>query len=81
MRLEPQEWSALDEICAREKVSLNDISTSVASHKGIGTSVTSAIRVFVMRYFQVASTQEGHIKAGHGVGRLTQFGLTTVFGR
>ena len=33
-----------------------------------GTSLTAALRVFVMSYFRAAATEDGHHKAGHGVG-------------
>jgi hypothetical protein len=30
------------------------------------TSLTAAIRVFLMLYFRAAATEEGHARAGHG---------------
>ena len=30
------------------------------------TSLTAAIRVFLMLYFRAAATENGHMKAGHG---------------
>jgi predicted DNA-binding ribbon-helix-helix protein len=64
--LEPDMWDGLHEISGRENLSLHDIGTAVAMHKQANTSLTAAIRVFVMTYFRVAATEEGHNKAGHG---------------
>src|SRR5271170_7018889 len=68
VRLEPEMWSGLSEICRRERASMHEIGTSVAMRKQESTSLTAAIRVFVMAYFRAASTEDGHIKAGHGYG-------------
>ncbi|MDE2029878.1 MAG: ribbon-helix-helix domain-containing protein [Alphaproteobacteria bacterium] len=74
VRLEPEMWDGLQEICRRERASLHQICSSVAVQKREETSLTAAIRVFVMRYFRQAATEDGHVKAGHG------YGLTLVFG-
>ena len=66
VRLEPEMWSGLSEICRRERASLHEICTSVAMRKAENTSLTAAIRVFVMAYFRAAATEDGHSKAGHG---------------
>ena len=66
VRLEPEMWSGLTEICRREGGSLHEICTVVALRKGENTSLTAAIRVFVMAYYRAASTEDGHTKAGHG---------------
>jgi predicted DNA-binding ribbon-helix-helix protein len=66
VRLEPDMWSGLSEICRRERSTLLEICTSVAGRKQENTSLTAAIRVFVMAYFRSAATEDGHIKAGHG---------------
>ncbi len=68
IRLEPEMWSGLSDICRREGGTLHDVSTAVAMRKSENTSLTAAIRVFVMAYFRVASTEEGHTRAGHGCG-------------
>ena len=34
--------------------------------KNPNTSLTAAIRVFLMLYFRAATTEEGHMRAGHG---------------
>jgi predicted DNA-binding ribbon-helix-helix protein len=66
VRLEPDMWSGLSEICRREHKSLHELSTAVATGKSENTSLTAAIRVFVMAYFRAATTEDGHKKAGHG---------------
>ncbi|MFY9288935.1 MAG: ribbon-helix-helix domain-containing protein [Alphaproteobacteria bacterium] len=69
VRLEPDMWSGLSEICRREHASLHELCTAVSTRKAENTSLTAAIRVFVMAYFRAAATDEGHIKAGHGYGQ------------
>ncbi|MDR3450713.1 MAG: ribbon-helix-helix domain-containing protein [Alphaproteobacteria bacterium] len=68
IRLEPEMWDGLREVCRRERSNLHYVCTSVAIQKQESTSLTAAIRVFVMRYFRVAASEEGHRKAGHGFG-------------
>jgi predicted DNA-binding ribbon-helix-helix protein len=70
VRLEPEMWNGFTEICRRERATLHEVCTAVAQHKTPNTSLTAAIRVFVMAYFRVASTEEGHTRAGHGQGLL-----------
>lgn len=68
VRLEPDMWTGLREICRREHVTLHDVATVVSTRKAENTSLTAAIRVFVMAYFRAAATEEGHNRAGHGPG-------------
>jgi len=68
IRLEPEMWSGLSEICRREGSSLHDVCTAVALRKSENTSLTAAIRVFVMAYYRAAATEDGHGRAGHGCG-------------
>lgn len=68
IRLEPDMWNGLREICRREHVSIHDIATVVSVLKPTNSSLTAAIRVFVMTYFRSAATEEGHSRAGHGPG-------------
>ena len=65
MRLEPELWDALYEICQREQVPIGEIVRRVESRGGPGGR-TSAVRVFVMQYFRAAATEQGHAEAGHG---------------
>lgn len=66
VRLEPEMWTALREIASQEFCSIHDICTLISIRKKENTSLTAAIRVFIMLYFRAASTDEGHRKAGHG---------------
>ena len=71
VRLEPSMWTSFTEICRRERASLHTICSAIAQHKPAGTSLTAAIRVFIMSYFRAAATEEGHTKSGHGQGPAT----------
>ncbi len=65
MRLEPELWSALEEICHREMMTLADLVKSI-ERRGHPGGRTSAVRVFVLTYFRNAASEEGHRTAGHG---------------
>ena len=65
MRLEPEIWDALQEICKRERVALGDLVQSVEGQGGEGGR-TSAVRVYAFQYFRAAATDAGHASAGHG---------------
>ncbi len=65
MRLEPELWEALSEICQRENVTLADLIKDIERHGHPGGR-TSAVRVHVMKYFREAASEEGHSTAGHG---------------
>jgi predicted DNA-binding ribbon-helix-helix protein len=51
MRLEPSMWDALSAISEREGRSVNDLATAIDGRHG-GTAMTSAVRVFVLAYYQ-----------------------------
>jgi predicted DNA-binding ribbon-helix-helix protein len=59
MRLEPELWDALREICAREHQGINGLVRHIESvgHSG---GRTSAVRVFVVEYFRNAATEVGN---------------------
>ena len=65
IRLEPQMWGALREVCAREGKTIHMLVTDI-DHGRAASSLTAAIRVHVMDYFRVAATEDGHRRAGHG---------------
>ena len=65
MRLEPELWDALLEICEREGQDMSSLVRNV-ENKGHAGGRTSAVRVFVMSYFRDAATETGHSNAGHG---------------
>jgi predicted DNA-binding ribbon-helix-helix protein len=66
MRLEPEVWDALREICLREGTDLRDLIQQIEKTAGIGGR-TSAVRVYVLTYFRAAATNEGHRIAGHAL--------------
>jgi predicted DNA-binding ribbon-helix-helix protein len=68
VRLEPEMWDGLRELCRRERATIHQICTSISLQKKDDSSLTAAIRVYVMRYYRQAATEEGHNKAGHGYG-------------
>ncbi len=65
MRLEPEVWDALREVCLREGIELRDLIRSVERTAPAGGR-TSAVRVHVLEYFRAAATPEGHELVGHG---------------
>jgi predicted DNA-binding ribbon-helix-helix protein len=77
MRLEPEMWDALFDICQREGLSPHDVCTAVDARRH-ASSLTAALRVFIMNYFRMAATADGHTRAGHGSGVLTGSDTGTV---
>ncbi|WP_428484852.1 ribbon-helix-helix domain-containing protein [Rhodopila sp.] len=65
MRLEPELWDALSEICEREEQDMSTLVRQVESAGHIGGR-TSAIRVFILNYYRMAATEVGHAAFGHG---------------
>jgi predicted DNA-binding ribbon-helix-helix protein len=65
MRLEPELWEALLEICGREGQDMSALVRKVEQNGHAGGR-TSAVRVFVMSYFRDAATEAGHLASGHG---------------
>lgn len=65
IRLEPEMWDGLTEICRREDITPHQLATLVdrCRHR---SSLTAKLRVFILAYFRVASTEAGHTQAGHG---------------
>jgi len=66
MRLEPAMWDALQQLCRREAKTLNELVTEI-DYQRSESSLTAAIRVYLLRYFCAAATDEGHRLAGHGM--------------
>ena len=62
IRLEPEMWDALSEICAREGRSLHDICRQIEGMRS-QSGLTTAVRVFILNYFREAATEEGHALA------------------
>ncbi len=65
LRLEQTLWDALAEICQREDVSLGELCGRLNERRREST-LTAALRVYVLCYFRVAATEKGHASAGHG---------------
>ena len=65
MRLEPELWDALEELCHREAVSIGEMVKRI-EERGHPGGRTSAVRVFILTYFRNAATETGHRLAGHG---------------
>ena len=65
MRLEPELWDALTEICEREGYDASTLVRRVeeAGHSG---GRTSAVRVYILNYFRTAATEAGHMAVNHG---------------
>jgi predicted DNA-binding ribbon-helix-helix protein len=66
VRLEPQLWDTLAEICRRERCTPHDVCSYVAARRR--GSLTSSLRVFILDYFRTSATEHGHIHAGHRQG-------------
>lgn len=67
VRLESAMWESLDEIAHRERKSLHAIYDLVAASRPDNLSFTAALRGFLVAYYRAAATEEGHLRAGHGV--------------
>ena len=52
VRLENDMWSALKEIAQRESCTVHDICTTIEQMKVENSSLTAAIRVFLINYFR-----------------------------
>ncbi len=65
MRLEPEIWAALEEICRREKAPLAELVQQAEGEQSEGGR-TSAVRTFAFKYFRDAATEAGHRAVGHG---------------
>jgi predicted DNA-binding ribbon-helix-helix protein len=65
VRLELAMWDALRQLCRREGKTINALVTEIDRQRSEST-LTAAIRVYLLRYFCAAATDEGHRLAGHG---------------
>jgi predicted DNA-binding ribbon-helix-helix protein len=65
MRLEPELWDALLEICHRERQDMNRLVRQIEA-EGHGGGRTSSVRVFVLQYFRAAANEPGHEAVHHG---------------
>lgn len=65
LRLEPTMWDALDEICHRETITRDQLCEMIYKFQHAST-LTAAVRVFVVSYYRAAATEESHANIGHG---------------
>ena len=65
LRLEPAMWDALTEICRREGLTVHQL-CALIDERRLASSLTAAIRVFIVNYFRSAATEGGHAGIGHG---------------
>lgn len=73
MRLEPEMWDALEEICRRESRTMHEVCSLIDARRTT-SSLTGAMRVFILGYFRSAVTERGHVMAGHGAASATPDG-------
>jgi predicted DNA-binding ribbon-helix-helix protein len=59
VRLEPQMWEALQEVCMRQNCTIHDLCSELDACRG-KTSLTSALRTLLIVYFRYLSTQIGN---------------------
>ena len=69
IRLEPEVWAALGEICKREAITPGELAMrATTAIKGVNEGGrTSAIRIYILKYFRESATKDGHARAGHGL--------------
>jgi len=67
LRLEPMMWRSLGEIARHQRLSVHRLCTEIDGRRK-ESSLTAAIRVFILAYFRAAATETGHRRAGHGEG-------------
>jgi predicted DNA-binding ribbon-helix-helix protein len=58
-------WDALTEICRREDLTIHQLCALIDERRQ-ASSLTAAIRVFIVNYFRSAATEDGHANIGHG---------------
>ncbi len=73
MRLEPYVWDALYDIAEREGRTHHEICDLIAQRKHRASSLTAAVRLFILVYFRIAADEKGHAEAGHGSGDSSLF--------
>ncbi|MBF0560944.1 MAG: ribbon-helix-helix domain-containing protein [Alphaproteobacteria bacterium] len=65
MRLEPEMWDALEDICQRERMTVNEFCSTVDSYRG-RTGLTAATRVFLILYFRAAARDGAQLNEESG---------------
>jgi len=64
VRLEDEMWEALKHVAEHEGCSVNALASRIYCQKKSDDNFSSAIRVFLMRYYRDAARKAGHAKAG-----------------
>lgn len=67
VRLEPETWDSLQDICKDEEITIKMIINLINDTKPESQSLTSAIRIFVMKYYKgkyTSSKQSVNNKVG-----------------
>jgi predicted DNA-binding ribbon-helix-helix protein len=65
IRIERELWSAVNELCQREGMTVHEVCSLIDKFRG-ANSLTAALRVFLVVYYRLAATEVGHATAGHG---------------
>lgn len=75
LRLEASYWRALEDVCRREGMSVEELVGDIRGHlqsrkytRVDAHALSAATRVFIVGYFRQAATETGHERAGHGGG-------------
>jgi predicted DNA-binding ribbon-helix-helix protein len=66
LKLEPEFWDTILDICRRECCTPHDLCSVAEDRRSPHETLTSALRLLVLDYFRESSTEDGHMKAGHG---------------
>jgi predicted DNA-binding ribbon-helix-helix protein len=67
LRLEPGMWEALAEVAEREGRPVSAICERIDRQRAPETSLTAAVRVFLLVYFREAATEAGFRRAAREV--------------
>lgn len=65
IRLEPEMWEALTEICCREGLTMHELCSLISAKRLCGT-LTADVRIYILSYYRKAATEDGHARIGHG---------------
>lgn len=82
LRMEAEMWDALDDVCRREGMNLNELCSLIELRRA-GASRTSAIRTFVVAYLRASATRSRSRSRKSWIGRsiLSGYGEETVVGK
>ena len=59
-------WDALSEICQRESSTIHELCAQIDRER-TQSGLTAGVRVFILKYFRDAATEEGHARMSHGI--------------